>query len=138
MRHLQIYETHNNNKQHNAIINCIYDYNVSGLLKYLKNGANVNSVNNNNITPILIATQCGNKQIIKILLEFGADPSIKNYINTNALDCENMSKIWTDEKIQDIILNHNPHAIKDLLKYMNNEKKKQYRYLLDSEELGLL
>ena len=42
------------------------------------------------------------------------------------------------EKIQDIILNHNPHAIKDLLKYMNNEKKKQYRYLLDSEELGLL
>lgn len=46
---------------------------------FIKNGANINSKDNDGNTPLMYATSLGLKTIVDILMENGADPTIMNH-----------------------------------------------------------
>ncbi len=57
---------------------------VSAIKRLVKEGANVNSVDNHGVTPLLIATNWNKLDAVKTLLELGADPKY-NVGGTSAL-----------------------------------------------------
>ncbi|TGZ69464.1 hypothetical protein CRM22_003728 [Opisthorchis felineus] len=57
---------------------CVLTRNIQHLLKLLKNGVNVNSVNKFNETALFVASYFGETNIICLLLEHGADVNSKN------------------------------------------------------------
>lgn len=57
----------------------------------LKNGANVNSVDGDLQTPLMYAVLCDYPSIIKLLLEHGAEKSIRNSDGETVLDFPDLS-----------------------------------------------
>jgi ankyrin repeat protein len=65
------------------------------------NGANVNSTSLNGSTPLMMAVQSGNEQLVKFLLDSGADLQIRNTQGFSAIDiAEIYEKPWIAEGLK--------------------------------------
>ena len=58
---------------------------IQTVQKIIEHGANVNAVNSIGLTPLWFACSDGQEQLVKILLEKGADPNIADKNNDNSL-----------------------------------------------------
>ena len=67
-------------------------YDVTVLRHLLENGVNVNSLSNKNETPLVDAVASNRLENIRLLMEFGADPFIKNINDQNIFDIINDPK----------------------------------------------
>jgi ankyrin repeat protein len=70
----------------NEILEAVRDGNIPGLKKLIKSKAKLDFVNSREMTPLMIASADNNLEIVKILVEAGANINIKNNENgKNAL-----------------------------------------------------
>jgi len=53
------------------------------ILQCLQHGANINAVSENGWTPLMLAVLHGSSAIVKLLLEYGADPNITTHSQEN-------------------------------------------------------
>ena len=75
----------------NPLMRATWENQSLGIL-LLKNGANVNFIRNSDKhTPLMHVAGRNNLELIKLLLEKGADPTVKNTSNKSALDYANES-----------------------------------------------
>lgn len=63
-------------------------------------GVDVNSIDSHGNTLLIIACQCNKPDIVRYLINKGADLLIRNFNGLNALDC---SKLYKFHEITDIL-----------------------------------
>ncbi|EAS06924.1 Serine/Threonine kinase domain protein (macronuclear) [Tetrahymena thermophila SB210] len=81
---------------------CCIIGNIDALKILIKHKAEINPLDNNNNTPILLASQNRWHEIVEILLDNGGDPHIKNNKGENAVnvcDTQNMYDVFMKHKI---------------------------------------
>lgn len=89
------------------------------IVSLIKKGANVNAVDENKNTPLIHASDYMNPTAMRIILEAGADPNMKNTSDLAAIDF--LAEKYSDENAQeclDILIEHNavvPDHIRDEL-----------------------
>jgi len=67
----------------------------------LANGAAVDSLSLNNTTPLMMAVQSGNEQLVKLLLDKGADLQLRNAVGLSAIDIADIyNKPWISEGLR--------------------------------------
>lgn len=84
---------HVNKDGENLLHYIIESENINMFQKLLSLGLDVNQQNNNGRTPLISAVVLNRQEIIKILLEHGADPMIKDIKGETALDLTNDKEI---------------------------------------------
>ena len=90
---------HLNNDGENLLYNAVRSRNINMIQKILSLGLDVNQQDIYGRTPLMTAVNFGNKEKIKILLEHGADPNIKNNFGQKASDFtvyENIKSLLTN------------------------------------------
>ena len=123
---------HLNQKENiNMLINSIECNNVEKVKEYLdKDSSNINTLNEEGISPLHIAVINGNLEIIKILLKYGANPNIKSTIkNQTPLHLAYIFKSVMSNQIINLLLKNsaNPN-LEDI------NLKKPCEYLLKYKE----
>ena len=67
----------------------------------IANGATVDSLSLGNTTPLMMAVQSGNEQLVKLLLDKGADLQIRNAQGLTAIDIADIyDKAWISEGLR--------------------------------------
>jgi ankyrin repeat protein len=67
----------------------------------ITNGAIVDSISLGNTTPLMMAVQSGNEQLVKLLLDKGADLQIRNSQGLSAIDIADIyGKAWISEGLR--------------------------------------
>lgn len=70
----------------NQLFKAIAAADVTDVGELLSNGANANAVNSKNerITPLMVAAKINNVEIIKLLLDHGADSDAEDFLGSDA------------------------------------------------------
>lgn len=67
----------------------------------IANGATVDSLSLNNTTPLMMAVQSGNEQLVKLLLDQGADLQLRNALGLSAIDIADIyDKPWIGDGLR--------------------------------------
>lgn len=118
------------------------------VVKYmLENGANVNYQNNDcKWTPLMLASDVGNVEIAKILIDYNADPLIGNFQNINVIDIltpamfgynNNVSKDIQQKRDQIYkyyiihLINKTPMLAYKYINYLTEEEKEKYKEYIE-------
>lgn len=115
---------------------------ISTVEKLLNYGANINDVNDDNASSLLVATQFQNLNTIRYLLEKGADPTI---VSTKGFDFIEESEgdvtLWLSTfEIQKMLITQYPMLYKSFKNkgILHNGINKIFEYLNTTDELGLI
>lgn len=77
-----------------ALIHCAADYGQKDVLDYLlSQGANVNALDKHGISPLLNAIFEGHTECVKLLLEKGADKTVKSPSGESAVEAAEKEEI---------------------------------------------
>lgn len=67
-----------------ALFNAILKVRIPMVVSLLRSGIDINTRNSDGMTPLMAAASTGNLQIIRLLLEKGADPALLNRLGESA------------------------------------------------------
>ena len=130
---------------------CISNNYNKTIIVLLRAGIDINTLNHNQITPIMVCAEVGNKEILELLILMGADINYENNIGETALSlalgCNNRecADILTNaqvhlnyESINDnFIIDENPmNLIKEVEDKLNNLNNLNNNSLIDYSLMG--
>lgn len=114
---------------------------VESIKKWLELGADINCHDKNGNTPLLLAVIYRHFDIVKLLLECGADMFIGNYKNYPLAFAKMLRKYDNGEKIYDFLVNyvieHHPERVTEVEEHLPEEVKEKYPELFRSKKAGL-
>ena len=85
----------------NALEMACLGYNIRIIETLIANGAIVDSMSLGNTTPLMMAVQSGNEQVVKLLLDKGADLQLRNQQGFTAIDIADIyDKPWISEGLR--------------------------------------
>ncbi|KAL4507014.1 hypothetical protein ABPG72_001807 [Tetrahymena utriculariae] len=114
---------------------CCIIGNIDGLKILIQHKAEINPLDNNNNTPILLASQNKWHEIVDLLLDNGGDPHIKNNAGVNAVSACNSKNMY------DVFKKHNIHqtegfVLQDNYSNQNQKQNGQNQNEVDQGEEG--
>jgi len=103
----------------------------------LDGGAKITSESYSGWSPIVLVNSNGNIELVKLLLEYSADINV--FTNTRISRLEHQKKIWSDESIQELIINKQPHNIKflDVKVGLLPSLREKYKEIIELSQMGL-
>ena len=102
-------------KSNKSILNAVSENNIEKLNKLITDGGNINILDSNGCSPLLIAIKNKNNEIAKILINKNADINLKDKKNNTALD---FALLTNNSEIAKILINKEI-LINDYLKTLN-------------------